>query len=490
MEKKSFGYRALLTICQQAMLILTLLCVYASDYFRSIGEASVANWLLWGALVPFAIMVGLLIVITISAAGSTGVKKIGVDIQLIALTLIVYGVLRLVLPIDSSYELADRLVAVAVIGYLLDSVFLIVYTSIISQIKGKVLLQSCVFYRVWLLIEEGLFRRTMFKRALRGFIAWGIGIAGALILCRYRNWIGALLIIFSGAIELYFSLRKAYEERLVREAIIEITGGRLDQTLDIDKFHGEQKVTALAVNHIRDGLDAAVKAGIKNERMKADLITNVSHDLKTPLTSIINYVNILKREIPESEQASNHIKVLDEKSQRLKTLLEDLVEVSRLTSGTVKYEMVRIDFVELLYEIGGEFDERFENRGLTIVTKLPRLPVNIEADGRQLCRAVENLYTNAAKYAKQDTHVNVELERKGDMAVFTIRNVMSQPMDGLQTDGTDLTERFVRGDVSRTTEGSGLGLSITKEIVTQMGGSFTVSVEDDIYVATITFKIP
>ena len=144
-------------------------------------------------------------------------------------------------------------------------------------------------------------------------------------------------------------------------------------------------------------MSEALAKSIRNERMKADLITNVSHDIKTPLTSIVNYVDLLKREEIDNENAQKYIRILDDKSQRLKQLTEDLVEASKISSGNVKLDMQRIDFVELLCQTGGEFNERFEARNLTIVTKLPHDPVYIWADGRQLYRAIENLYTNAAK---------------------------------------------------------------------------------------------
>ena len=209
----------------------------------------------------------------------------------------------------------------------------------------------------------------------------------------------------------------------IQEALEAISEGALDTTLNVNEFHGQQKKVAEAVNHIRQGLMSSVNESLKNEKLKADLITNVSHDIKTPLTSIVNYVDLLKRENLENENAKYYIHVLEEKSQRLKQLTEDLVETSKITSGNVKLNMQKLDLVELLYQTGGEFNERFESRNLTIVTKIPSEQIFIYADGRQLYRSIENLYTNAAKYALENTRVYVELEKADKKAVFTIKNV-------------------------------------------------------------------
>ena len=167
----------------------------------------------------------------------------------------------------------------------------------------------------------------------------------------------------------------------------------------MEQFHGQERGIAASVNNIRAGLSEAIQERIRNERMKADLITNVSHDIKTPLTSIINYVNLIKLEHIDNERVNGYIRILDAKSQRLKQLTEDLVETSRITSGNVKLDMQKIDLVELIYQTAGEFNEKFEAKELTIVTKLPKTEVMILADGRQLYRVIENLYNNVAKYA-------------------------------------------------------------------------------------------
>ena len=243
----------------------------------------------------------------------------------------------------------------------------------------------------------------------------------------------------------------------------------------------------MAVNHIREGLQQAVNDNTKNERMKADLITNVSHDIKTPLTSIVNYVDLLKRVEITDENARNYIRIIDEKANRLKVLTEDLVEASKISSGNIKLDIQRIDFVELIYQTGGEFNERFEAKDLTIVTKIPNESIFIEADGRQLYRVVENLYTNAAKYSLEKTRVNVEMFKNSDRVTFVMKNIAKNPENLSRY--TDLTDRFVRGEESRTTEGSGLGLSIAKNLTLLMGGEFAITVEDDLFVATISFKI-
>ena len=180
--------------------------------------------------------------------------------------------------------------------------------------------------------------------------------------------------------------------------------------------------------------------------------------------------------------------MLEEKSQRLKQLTEDLVETSKITSGNVKLNMQKLDLVELLYQTGGEFNERFESRNLTIVTKIPSEQIFIYADGRQLYRSIENLYTNAAKYALENTRVYVELEKADKKAVFTIKNVTKNELDIVSNGKVDLTERIVRGERSRTTEGSGLGLSIAKELVERMGGSIEARLEGKRFVVEIQFE--
>ena len=225
---------------------------------------------------------------------------------------------------------------------------------------------------------------------------------------------------------------------------------------------------------------------MKNERMKADLITNVSHDIKTPLTSIINYVNLLENEKIENEKVNNYIHILKEKSARLEQLTEDLVEASKISSGNIVLEMVRINLVELVYQTAGEFNEKFEQRNLTIFTKMPKESIVVMADGRRIWRVLENLYNNVAKYALEGTRVYVELDKKEDEAVFSIKNISSKP---LNIPSDELTERFIRGDVLRTTEGSGLGLSIAKNLTTLMGGTFDIILDGDLFKVMITFPL-
>ncbi len=241
---------------------------------------------------------------------------------------------------------------------------------------------------------------------------------------------------------------------------------------------------AEAVNHIGEGLSNAVEKSLKNERLKTDLITNVSHDIKTPLTSIINYVDLLKRENIQDEKVRGYIDVLDKKSQRLKNLTEDLVEASKISSGNIKLEFMPIDFVQLIWQTNGEFEEKFAARGLNLVCSIPEGPIYVMADGRRLWRVVENLYNNTAKYALQDSRVYADLKADEEQVVFSLKNISEQP---LNISADELTERFVRGDVSRTTEGSGLGLSIAQNLTTLQKGKFEIYLDGDLFRVTLTF---
>ena len=312
-------------------------------------------------------------------------------------------------------------------------------------------------------------------------------IAGVILYFKGFDKIGIGFIVLVCVMNVFQNMKRTSDQVKIHDAVKEIAAGALDTRLNLDDFKGQEREIAQSVNNIREGLSEAVNESIRNERMKADLITNVSHDIKTPLTSIVNYVDLLKRENLQNDNARYYIRVLDEKSQRLKQLTEDLVEASRISSGNVNLDMQKIDLVELLYQIGGEFNERFEARNLTIVTKIPNQSIFIWADGRHLYRAIENLYTNASKYALEKTRVYVELYMEDGEAVFSIKNISKKPVETDEGGRNDLTERFVRGESSRTTEGSGLGLSIAKNLTVLMGGKFDISVDGDLFIATIRF---
>lgn len=272
----------------------------------------------------------------------------------------------------------------------------------------------------------------------------------------------------------------------IKQGIIKIASGELDYKISTEKMLPDQKAVAETVNRIGEGLDAAVEKSMKSERMKTDLITNVSHDIKTPLTSIINYVDLLKKENFEDPKIQRYLEVLEQKSQRLKTLTEDVVEASKVSSGNIPLEFMRINFVEMIQQTSGEFEEKFEKRGLTEILTLPEEDIVIRVDGRRTWRVLENIYNNAAKYAMEGSRVYAELRAEGGSAVFTLKNVSEQP---LNISADELTERFIRGDVSRSTEGSGLGLSIAQNLTQLQGGKFEIYLDGDLFKVTVTFPM-
>lgn len=280
----------------------------------------------------------------------------------------------------------------------------------------------------------------------------------------------------------------AWEQDRINDAVKGISSGNTSYQIDTSLFTGKEKVLAESINNISIGLETALQEQVKSERLKADLITNVSHDIKTPLTSIINYVDLIKRAQIQDPKILEYLKVLDQKSQRLKTLTEDLVEASKASSGNVRLEIADIDFSELIYQTNGEFEEKFQQRHLELVTSIPDKRIIIEADGRRLWRILENLYNNAFKYAMENSRIYVDLKESedGSTVSFTIKNVSASP---LNISPDELTERFVRGDVARTTEGSGLGLSIAKSLTHLQNGTFTLSIDGDLFKAQVDFPV-
>ena len=251
------------------------------------------------------------------------------------------------------------------------------------------------------------------------------------------------------------------------DGLKKISDGELQYKIKTDTLTGKQKVMAEYINNIGSGLDAAVENSLKKERMQTELITNVSHDLKTPLTSIINYVDLMKRENPTDPKIQEYLRILDEKSQRLKVLTEDVVEASKASTGNIKLEMNDIDFVEMVQQVIGEFEEKFQEKNLTMMVHFTDEPSIIYADGQRMWRVLENVFGNVVKYAMEGTRVYAEISNRNKKVTFSLKNISAQP---LNISADELTERFIRGDVARNTEGSGLGLSIAKSLKEILGG--------------------
>ncbi len=280
-------------------------------------------------------------------------------------------------------------------------------------------------------------------------------------------------------------LFKQNTERMdIIDGIRRIRDGEVDYKLNLDSLSGTSRELADAVNNIGEGIRKAVDTSMKDEQMKSDLITNVSHDIKTPLTSIINYVDLLKRLKIEDEPAKGYIEILDGKAQRLKQLTDDLLEASKISSGNIILNREKLNLTELLKQTIGEFSERLEERMLQMVFEDDGIPAHIYADSRRMWRIMENLFYNICKYAMENTRVHLTLSVEAETVRISIKNISRQPMN---LRGDELTERFIRGDASRTTEGSGLGLFIAKSLTQAQGGTFEIQLDGDLFKVILSF---
>lgn len=260
--------------------------------------------------------------------------------------------------------------------------------------------------------------------------------------------------------------------------------GKLNYKID-EKGRGHLRELAHDINNIKDGLKKSVENEMKSENMKTELITNVSHDLKTPLTSIINYIDLLKRENIEPENARDYVNILDKKSQRLKVLIEDLFEASKAASGAMELNIAKIDIGQLLKQALGENDERFKDNRLEVKLNIPDDKIFIAGDGKRLYRVFENLISNIVKYSLSNTRVYINMFKENDEVNIVMKNISAYE---LSFDTNEITNRFKRGDASRSTEGSGLGLAIAKSIVELHNGSFKIEADGDLFKSIIKLK--
>ena len=274
--------------------------------------------------------------------------------------------------------------------------------------------------------------------------------------------------------------------RRLQKGAAAVADGNLENHIDTAYLVGDLKTSAEDINRIGQGLSRAVEARLKSERFKTELITNVSHDIKTPLTSIVNYVDLLEKEPTDNETIKEYTAVLSRQAARLKKLTEDLVEASKASTGNLPVKLAPCDLGVLLEQMVGEYGEKIAAAQLDLRWRRPDGTVTVAADGRHLWRVLDNLMNNVCKYALQGTRVYVDVTALNGVAEITFRNVSRDP---LACEGAELTERFVRGDSSRNTEGSGLGLSIAQSLTELQGGRMAVTVDGDLFKVALTFPL-
>ena len=258
----------------------------------------------------------------------------------------------------------------------------------------------------------------------------------------------------------------------------------MEHPVDTARMYRDLKEHGEPLNSIQTGMAKAVAESVKSERFKTELITNVSHDIKTPLTSIINYVDLLEKEELSNETAEGYLEVLERQSNRLKKLIEDLIEASKASTGNLAVHLEKLEAGVSVVQIVGEFEDKLNAADLTLLIQKPETPVYVMADGRHFWRVIDNLMNNICKYAQPGTRVYVDLRENGGQVELIFRNTSRYP---LNISSEELMERFVRGDESRNTEGSGLGISIAKSLMELMGGSFMLYVDGDLFKVVLGF---
>ena len=440
--------------------------------------------------------IGLLIIIIIYLFWSIGHKEGEVGITLNSIDKIPYEILVFVCLMILSVALAVVvniggtinyvILLVGFLGYLLCyAMCAVIGVTTIKRIKAKKFIKSFLIYKIgkWCFDKIQGWLRTINQNATenkRIFWYYLLFIIISIMLASLFYTGIAIILLIGFWIWAYYQIKKyILEQEKIKNALKDIYEGKSnDVHLNESELKGALKEMAIYVNDIASGFSNAINESLKSERLKTELITNVSHDIKTPLTSIINYVDLLKKENIQDEKVKEYIDILDKKSQRLKKLTEDLVEASKVSSGNVKLNLENINIKELFNQTIGEFKDRFEEKNLIIETTIPNDNIKINADSRYLYRIIENLFSNITKYALEGSRVYIDIIEKEKIVDISIKNISK---DKLNISSDELMQRFVRGDKSRYTEGSGLGLSIAKSLTELQGGTFDIIIDGDLF---------
>ena len=398
-----------------------------------------------------------------------------------------------------DYNNPATVIAVLLIIFLIYIFVSFVFLSFVRRVRKGVFFRELIVFKLYDLLYKGYKNVTKNFSArmlffVKLFIFSSVNIFLIYLLFKHISYSDIslieycviILVIILDFIGIYKLVKYTNQIEKLIDVCRDIENGKFLAKVNTDDLSGSCRKLGESLNHLGEGLNKAVEASTKDEKLKAELITNVSHDIKTPLTSIINYVDLMKREDVKNPKLAEYINILDVKSQRLKQLTLDLIEASKVSTGNIEFEYINLDYTELIQQAVAEFEDKFTENSLEIVLAVPDEPAFIHVDGARTFRIIENLFTNASKYAIQGSRVYMNLVIENGNAAFSIKNV-SREM--LNISAEELTERFVRGDKSRFTEGSGLGLSIARNLTELQGGVFNLSIDGDLFKVDVIFPI-
>ena len=392
------------------------------------------------------------------------------------------------ISVNGVSNLATLVLAITIMAFGFFIIYLaciLFFETVVKRLKTHTFMKTTIIYWIYIKIKEFLDDVKITKRFILYFIIFII----ANLICFAIMWSDGFpgiilsIILYAVVYGLISKRLKSYVK--IEKAINDLYQGNTDIELEENEFVKEMKNMASQINDIAGGLSNAIDEKLKSERLKTELITNVSHDIKTPLTSIINYVDLLKKEGMDGEKAKEYLDILDSKSQRLKKLTEDLVEASKASSGAIKLNMEKLNVNELIKQVSGEFEDKFKARKLEEIITFPENALYIKADSRYMYRVLENMYSNISKYAMEGTRVYTDIIEKDGRIVIQLKNVSKQKLN-ISVD--ELMQRFVRGEASRNTEGSGLGLSIARSLTELQEGNFNIYLDGDLFKVTIEFN--
>lgn len=462
---------------------------------------------------PISALITLLLIIYLtSAIGYDGNEDSTINIntfdripiEIIAFCAMLIGCMPFIL-LEFAENDYNAINSIAITAYFVIYICTVItMTTVIKRIKAKQLLKTSITGKVLVWCLQICKKIVKKMNEIWNTITYSPNTTAKVIITTGLTVLGWLLIIaISGNRPMFpiimigligfvlYKIIKIFKDYLqIEKKLKDVYEGNTQSELDEKSVENVFKNSVIYLNDISNGFENAVQDRMKSERMKAELITNVSHDIKTPLTSIINYVDLLKQENIQDEKAREYIEILENKSHRLKKLTEDLVEASKVSTGNISLNFEKINIVELIKQATGEFEDKFKKRKLEPIINSEQNEINIMADSKYMYRIIENLYSNISKYALENSRVYVDIKMSKTEPVPNVQiEIKNISKDKLNISADELMQRFVRGDKSRTTEGSGLGISIAQNLTELQNGKFELKLDGDLFKVKLTFNI-